>query len=106
MSNLTPCRPSFTHGCSDGSDWLTTSNSDLAERILNSYLFPDLSPETDGPIVPQIPIMHTDTRQKLYNIVNLLCKRSDVTYSRVMEVLEDVVPRGMPKHALRSPFTF
>lgn len=69
--------------------------SDLAERILSTYLFPELSPETDAPIVPQIPVMHGETRQKLYNIVELLCKRSDVNYYRTMELLEDVVPRGM-----------
>lgn len=80
---------------------LTSFYSDLTEQILNTYLFPDLSPETDEVIVPQVPVMHTETRQKLYSIVTLLCKRSDSNLYRAMELLEDVVPRGM--FSLKSP---
>lgn len=68
---------------------------------MNTYLFPDLSPETDEVIVPQVPVLHAETRQKLYRIVTLLCKRSDSNLYRVMEQLEDVVPRGM--FSLKSP---
>lgn len=50
--------------------------------------------------------MHGETRQKLYNIVNLLCKRSDVNYFRIMELLEEVVPRGMLDHAPRPHMAF
>ncbi|KAJ5668957.1 hypothetical protein N7462_010027 [Penicillium macrosclerotiorum] len=67
----------------------------LAEKILGIYLFPDLSPETNGPITPQIPVIHNPTRQRLYNIVKLLCKQNDDNVTQVMEILEQVVPRDV-----------
>ncbi|KAJ5939410.1 hypothetical protein N7466_002544 [Penicillium verhagenii] len=68
---------------------------DLPEKILSIYLFPDLSETDDGPVVPRIPIMHQLTRQKLYKIVNLLCKRNDVILHHTMRQLEDIVPRDV-----------
>lgn len=70
-------------------------DSDLAERILSNYLFPDLSPETAEPINPQMAVLHNETRQKLYNIVNLLCKGSDSNLHQAMDQLRDLVVRGM-----------
>lgn len=70
-------------------------SSHLAEKILSTYLFPDLSLESSEPIVPQTPVMHHLTRQKLYNIINLLCKRSDDVYANVLDQMEAIVPRGM-----------
>ncbi|KAJ5605623.1 hypothetical protein N7510_008404 [Penicillium lagena] len=67
--------------------------ADLAEKILATYLFPDLSEESSEPIVPQAPVMHNLTRQKLYNIINLLCKRNDDVYANVLDQLEAIVPR-------------
>ncbi|KAJ5777163.1 hypothetical protein N7520_000409 [Penicillium odoratum] len=69
--------------------------SDLPEKILNTYLFPDLSDIVDSPITPRIPVMHTLTRQKLYNVINLLCNRTDENLHRTMRELEDVVPRDV-----------
>ncbi|KAJ5591634.1 uncharacterized protein N7459_002003 [Penicillium hispanicum] len=66
---------------------------DLAEQILTTYLFPDLSPETDDLLSPQVPVMHSMTRQKLYSIINLLCKRNDANLFQTMEILDDLVPR-------------
>ncbi|KAJ5630628.1 uncharacterized protein N7484_010728 [Penicillium longicatenatum] len=68
---------------------------DLTENILNNYLFPDLSDVSNGPVIPRIPVMHTMTRQKLYNIVNLLCKRSHENLHQTMQQLEDIVPRDI-----------
>lgn len=71
---------------------------DVAERILTTYLFPDLTPDSDGPevvqIEPKCPVMHSDTRKKLYNIVNLLCKRHEGNLNQVMSILHELVPRG------------
>lgn len=75
-------------------DSLTYFPSDLAAQILDNYLFPDLTPETDDQLVPRVPVMHTATRQKLFNIINLLCKQSDVNLAQVMDQLENAVPRG------------
>ncbi|KAJ5730261.1 uncharacterized protein N7483_004769 [Penicillium malachiteum] len=69
---------------------------DLAEQILRIHLFPELSMESiDGPIIPRIPVLHSLTRQRLYNVVNLLCKRSNDNLNLTMRQLEDVVPRDV-----------
>lgn len=68
--------------------------SDLAEQIMQTYLFPDFSPETNDAVSPLVPVMHTLTRQKLYSIVSLLCKRSDMNLLQTMNILVDIVPRG------------
>lgn len=69
--------------------------SDLAEQIISKYLFPELANENDETIVPRTPHMHTETRQKLYSIIRLLCKRSDDNVVRIMQHLEGVIPRGL-----------
>ncbi|KAJ5368932.1 uncharacterized protein N7496_008692 [Penicillium cataractarum] len=66
---------------------------DLAEQIISKYLFPELANENDEVIVPRTPHMHTETRQKLYSIIRLLCKRSDGNVARIMQHLEGVIPR-------------
>ncbi|KAJ5898508.1 hypothetical protein N7504_008796 [Penicillium tannophilum] len=68
---------------------------DLADKILNTYLFPDLSDVSEGPVNPCIPVMHNLTRQKLYNIINLLCKRTHKNLHKTMQQLEDIVPRDI-----------
>ncbi|RAK81654.1 putative ubiquitin C-terminal hydrolase [Aspergillus fijiensis CBS 313.89] len=64
---------------------------DLAEQLFDKYLFPDLSLPSDDPIVPQIPVMHTQTRQELYSI---LCQLSEIdsNYSKLVDRLLDVIP--------------
>ncbi|KAJ5674990.1 uncharacterized protein N7477_004924 [Penicillium maclennaniae] len=68
---------------------------DLAEQILGIYLFPDLSPDIENLTAPQLPVLHSPTRQKLYSIVGLLCKRNDVNLGQVIDMLEPVVPRDV-----------
>ncbi|KAJ5310627.1 uncharacterized protein N7443_003088 [Penicillium atrosanguineum] len=68
---------------------------DLAEHILGIYLFPDLSPDIENLTAPQLPVLHSPTRQKLYSIVGLLCKRNDVNLAQVIDMLEPVVPRDV-----------
>ncbi|CAI7640164.1 unnamed protein product [Penicillium glandicola] len=68
----------------------------IAEEIFNKYLFPDFSPDTVDHAVPQVPVMHSYTRSSLYNVVSLLCKQSDETYSQVLELLNTNVPRDSP----------
>lgn len=67
---------------------------------MTNYLFPDLSPETENLMTPQVPVLHTLTRQKFYSIVNLLCKHNDVNLAQVMDQLEDIIPRGLLTHCL------
>lgn len=45
-------------------------------------------------------MMHTYTRQSLYNVVALLCQQSDETYGRIMELLDTTVPRGLTYHSI------
>ncbi|KAJ5155272.1 hypothetical protein N7492_008075 [Penicillium capsulatum] len=70
---------------------------DVAAGIINNYLFPELTPEphasSSSSIAPRTPVMHSETRKKLYNIVNLLCKRHEGNLFQVMTSLEDVIPR-------------
>ncbi|KAL1880253.1 hypothetical protein Plec18167_003656 [Paecilomyces lecythidis] len=66
--------------------------SDIMENVFNNYLFPDLSAPNQGPIVPQVPVMHSQTRQELYNILVLLSK-NDENYPKIIELLEDLIPQ-------------
>jgi ubiquitin carboxyl-terminal hydrolase 34 len=68
---------------------------DIAEQILQNYLFPDFSPDSKERQHARAPVMNANTRQSLYNVVSLLCKQSDQTYSRVLEILEPIVPRDV-----------
>lgn len=72
---------------------LTPSSSDLAEKLIDNYLFPNLSEESDHLIVPQIPVMHAQTRQELYGILSLLCKNSD-DYCTVLDCVKELIPAG------------
>lgn len=72
----------------------------VAEQLLNKYLFPDFLPDTGDQTDPRIPMMHTYTRQSLYNVVALLCQQSDETYGRIMELLDTTVPRGLTYHSI------
>jgi ubiquitin carboxyl-terminal hydrolase 34 len=67
--------------------------SDLAEKLIENYLFPNLSEESDNLIVPQIPVMHTQTRQELYGILSLLCKYSE-DYCTVVDCVKELIPGG------------
>ncbi|KAJ6172641.1 hypothetical protein N7470_001708 [Penicillium chermesinum] len=80
---------------------------DLAEQILAKYLFPDLTPDGADPVVPLVPVMHSATRQKLYNIVLLLCKRSSLDTLSALKVMDELVPRdessGSNSKMIRAP---
>ncbi|RHZ67719.1 putative ubiquitin C-terminal hydrolase [Aspergillus thermomutatus] len=65
---------------------------DLAEKLFDNYLFPNLSEESDSLIVPQIPVMHTQTRQELYGILSLLCKYTE-DYCTVVDSVKELIPR-------------
>lgn len=43
---------------------------------------------------PKIPVMHTQTRQEIYKVLLLLCE-DGTNYENMLELLEDVIPRGM-----------
>ncbi|KAF7719522.1 Ubiquitin carboxyl-terminal hydrolase [Penicillium ucsense] len=66
---------------------------DIAEPIMGKYLLPELANETDDVIVPRTPLMHTETRQKLYNIIGLLCKQNVENIARTMQYLDGLIPR-------------
>ncbi|KAE8149454.1 hypothetical protein BDV25DRAFT_156255 [Aspergillus avenaceus] len=74
-----------------GSSNITVDTFDLTESLFDRYLFPDLSMASPEVILPQTPVMHTQTRQELYSILSLLCKYDD-NYFRVVERLEDIIP--------------
>ncbi|KAL2842484.1 hypothetical protein BJX68DRAFT_244747 [Aspergillus pseudodeflectus] len=66
----------------------------LVEQILDNYLFPDLSPDPSSPsqlLIPQIPVMHTQTRQELYSLV-LQLSHDDDNYTYLIERLKDIIP--------------
>ncbi|RAL15100.1 putative ubiquitin C-terminal hydrolase [Aspergillus homomorphus CBS 101889] len=64
----------------------------LAEELFDKYLFPDLSMPSDDRIVPQIPVMHTQTRQELYSILGQLCE-IDHNYAKLVNRVLDVIPQ-------------
>ncbi|KAL4923242.1 putative ubiquitin C-terminal hydrolase [Aspergillus undulatus] len=71
---------------------ITLDTFNLTEQLFDTYLFPDLSDESSELITPQIPVMHTQTRQELYAIVGLLSKYDD-NYSQLIARLEDIIPQ-------------
>ncbi|OJJ67421.1 hypothetical protein ASPBRDRAFT_341882 [Aspergillus brasiliensis CBS 101740] len=70
----------------------TVETFDLAESLFDQYLFPDLSSTSTDLIVPQVPVMHTQTRQELYSILCQLCRLDENNYSTIVERLEDIIP--------------
>ncbi|KAI2935085.1 hypothetical protein CBS147320_819 [Aspergillus niger] len=90
----------------------TVDTFDLAESLFDQYLFPDLSSSSTDLIVPQVPVMHTQTRQELYGILCQLCRLDVNNYSTIVERLEDLIPLDYtyspawgfdPYKMLRSP---
>ncbi|KAL4807372.1 hypothetical protein BDV18DRAFT_116297 [Aspergillus unguis] len=71
---------------------ITLHTFDITEQLFDNYLFPDLSMESDEPITPLIPVMHSQTRQELYAILSLLSKYDD-NYLRLVKRLEDIIPQ-------------
>ncbi|KAL6232934.1 hypothetical protein BDW75DRAFT_216372 [Aspergillus navahoensis] len=65
---------------------------DLTVQLFDTYLFPDLSMPSHDFIVPQIPVMHTQTRQELYTVIGLLSKYGD-NYNQLITRLEDIIPQ-------------
>ena len=61
---------------------------------MTKFLFPELANDADEIIIPRTPLMHTETRQKLYRVIGLLCKQDDENVARIMQHLEGIVPRG------------
>ncbi|KAL4968635.1 putative ubiquitin C-terminal hydrolase [Aspergillus stella-maris] len=64
----------------------------LTGKLFDTYLFPDLSQPSSELITPQVPVMHTQTRQELYGIVGLLSKYDD-NYAQLLFRLEDIIPQ-------------
>ncbi|TPX26244.1 hypothetical protein DIZ76_011705 [Coccidioides immitis] len=66
---------------------------DLMDQLFATYLFPDLSEQIDTEVIePAIPVMHTETRQEIYNVLLLLCE-DETNCEQMLEILEDVIPR-------------
>ncbi|WEW57864.1 ubiquitin carboxyl-terminal hydrolase [Emydomyces testavorans] len=71
---------------------ITANTSDLMEQLFITYLFPNLSERTEQMAIdPPIPVMHTGTRQEIYNVLLLLCE-DEVNCGQMLEILEDIIP--------------
>lgn len=79
----------------EDSDNADTQSRHIAEQLMNKYLFPDFMPEGGDFEDLRTPMMHSYTRQRLYHVVTLLCQQSDETYSQIVELLDNIVPRSM-----------
>lgn len=76
--------------------WCLFSN--LMEDIFTSFLFPNLSAENeDGVINPTSPLMHSVTRQELYNVLMLLCEDS-TNFRHMLDLLDETIPYGSYLH--------
>lgn len=67
---------------------------DLASKLFDRYLFPDLSLPSDEEIVPRVPILHNRTRMEMYNILTMLIE-DEKNYLSVVDNLEDLIPKGL-----------
>ncbi|KAJ5103007.1 hypothetical protein N7532_003536 [Penicillium argentinense] len=82
----------------------------IGERILNDYLFPDLSPDhsdssaDDIILVPRVPILHSATRHKLLEIVDQLSKRNDQNTVGILQQLVALIPRGQQTPRFHDDF--
>ncbi|KAL3477353.1 hypothetical protein BJX99DRAFT_226442 [Aspergillus californicus] len=71
---------------------ITIDTFDLTERLFDTYLFPDLSPPSSELLIPQVPVMHTQTRQELYGLAGQLSKYEG-NYTQLISRLEDIIPQ-------------
>lgn len=62
-------------------------------QLFDSYLFPESSVPSSHPIVARVPVMHEQTRQELYAVLCLLCKRND-NYLQMVERLDNITLQG------------
>lgn len=66
----------------------------LVEQLFTTYLFPNLSElDMDKPIQPNIPVMHSGTREELYKVVILLAG-NEVNCRLLLDLMGDVIPDG------------
>ncbi|KAI9374010.1 hypothetical protein BJX61DRAFT_541164 [Aspergillus egyptiacus] len=70
---------------------ITLDTFTLTEQLFDTYLFPDLSMPSSDLLTPQVPVMHSQTRQELYALTGLLAKYDD-NYAQLMGRLEDIIP--------------
>lgn len=75
------------------------------ERLFNTYLFPELSNSYQvQEILPRVPVMNTEIRQEIYNVLLILCQNQQ-NCELMLELLVDVIPQGMMRLSSRVVMT-
>jgi hypothetical protein len=75
-------------------DCTNRGSRDLAERVFNRHLFPELSPLPEDTIVEeQMPVIHTGTRKEMCNLI-LLLTQDLVKYEAMIDLVAELVAHG------------
>lgn len=68
-------------------------SGNLIESLLRSHLFPLISePALDAPSHPALPVLHSKTRQNLYNIL-LALGNNTADYHKLLRIVRGLLPR-------------
>ena len=69
------------------------------ERLFRALLFPEI-PEADDDkrLTPRVPILHSQTRGRLYSIL-LQLSTDQSGYRRLLDLIKDLLPQGEDSHA-------
>lgn len=69
------------------------SSGNLIESLLRAHLFPLISePALDAPLQPALPVLHSKTRQNLYNIL-LAFGNSTADYHKLLRIVRSLLPQ-------------
>ncbi|KAI4169825.1 MAG: hypothetical protein LQ343_005374 [Gyalolechia ehrenbergii] len=68
-------------------------DGNLIESLLRAHLFPLISePALDAPLQPALPVLHSKTRQNLYNIL-LAFGNSTADYHKLLRIVRSLLPQ-------------
>ena len=74
-------------------------SSELVEKLFRALLFPEI-PEVDSDtrLVARVPILHSQTRGRLYTIL-LQLSTDHLGYRKLLDLIKDLLPQGEDSHA-------
>ncbi len=73
---------------------VNTKDRNLLEKVFSTHLFPDLSPLSgSSSITPLVPVIHSQTRQALYDLI-LCLVQDEESYQTTLGLVNELVPEG------------
>ena len=80
-------------------DNIDMCRDDLTESLFRAHLFPEISNFNGSALIkPQVPTLHSKTRQELYSIISAL-SNDMIGYERLLKLVRDLLPQGEDSNA-------